>query len=139
MPLNEINPIKPLNFQAFICHLGDYDPSGVNAGEKIEQTLREMASKAEIHFEWLAINLDQVHAWNLPSRPTRKSDSRAKNLGEISVELDAILPDQLRQLVDDAIQRHIDPQRLAVLYAAKEDERRLLHGLAAMIGECRHD
>jgi hypothetical protein len=32
--------IDSLVVPAFIYHLGDYDPSGVNAGEKIEQTLR---------------------------------------------------------------------------------------------------
>lgn len=35
----------------FIYHLGDFDPSGVNAGEKIEQTLKELAPSADIHFE----------------------------------------------------------------------------------------
>ena len=35
--------IGSLDVPAYIYHLGDFDPSGVNAGEKIEQTLREMA------------------------------------------------------------------------------------------------
>ena len=35
----------------YIYHLGDYDPSGVNAGEKIDETPRELAPDAEIHFE----------------------------------------------------------------------------------------
>ena len=35
--------IDSLDIPAHIYHLGDFDPSGVNAGEKIEQTLREMA------------------------------------------------------------------------------------------------
>jgi hypothetical protein len=131
--------LKTLTVPAHIYHLGDYDPSGVNAGEKIEQTLREMAPNAEIHFERLAVNLDQIKAWNLPSRPTKKSDSRAKNFGDISVELDAIPPDRLRQLVDDAIQRHIDHRQLAVLLAAEADEKRLLNGLAGLAGRLRHD
>jgi hypothetical protein len=32
----------------YIYHFGDFEPSGVNAGEKIEQTLRELAPTAEI-------------------------------------------------------------------------------------------
>jgi hypothetical protein len=35
--------INDLDVPTSIYHLGDFDPSGVNAGEKIEQTLREMA------------------------------------------------------------------------------------------------
>jgi hypothetical protein len=54
---------------AFIYHLGDYDPSGVNAGEKIEETLRELAPYADITFERIAVNPDQIAAWNLPTRP----------------------------------------------------------------------
>jgi hypothetical protein len=46
---------------AYIYHFGDFDPSGVNAGEKIEQTLRELAPDAEIYFEPKAVR-DQAHA-----------------------------------------------------------------------------
>jgi hypothetical protein len=35
--------IRDLDVPAYIYHLGDFDPSGVNAGEKIEETLRELA------------------------------------------------------------------------------------------------
>jgi hypothetical protein len=35
--------INDLPVPTFIYHLGDYDPSGVNAGEKIEERLRELA------------------------------------------------------------------------------------------------
>jgi hypothetical protein len=73
-------------------HLGDYDPSGVNAGEKIEETMRQLAPDADIHFERLAVDPWQITAWNLPTRPTKQSDSRAKGFAAESVELDAIEP-----------------------------------------------
>src|SRR6202030_2583182 len=66
--------IKSLNVPVYIYHLGDFDPSGVNAGEKIEQTLREMAPAAEIHFERLAVTPEQIKDWDLPTRPTKTSD-----------------------------------------------------------------
>ena len=37
-----------LDVPAYIYHLGDFDPSGVNAGKKIEGTLREMAPDVDI-------------------------------------------------------------------------------------------
>src|SRR4051812_37172597 len=43
--------INTLDVPAYIYHAGDFDPSGVNAGEKIEETLRELAPEAEIFFE----------------------------------------------------------------------------------------
>ena len=86
--------INELYVPAYIYHLGDFDPSGVNAGEKIEETLRELAPDAEIIFERIAVTPEQIEEWSLPTRPTKASDSRAKTFGSaISVELDAIAPD----------------------------------------------
>jgi hypothetical protein len=110
----------------YVYHLGDFDPSGIDAGEKIERTLRELAPTAEIHFERIAVTPEQIAAWNLPSRPTKQSDSRAKGFGALSVELDAIDPNRLRALVDEAIERHLPPHRFRVLMAAEESERRAI-------------
>jgi hypothetical protein len=107
--------ISTLTVPAYIYHLGDYDPSGVNAGEKIEETLSELAPDAEIIFERLAVTPDQIRDWNLPTRPTKKSDTRSKNFGAISVELDAIDPNRLRRLVQKAIERHLPKRQYEVL------------------------
>jgi|HubBroStandDraft_4_1064222.scaffolds.fasta_scaffold206138_2 hypothetical protein len=121
--------INDLEVPVYIYHLGDFDPSGVNAGEKIEETLREMAPDAEIHFERLAVTPEQIRAWDLPTRPTKTTDSRAKGFGEISVELDAIEPQRLRMLVQIVIEEHLPPDQYEVLKAAKESERTLIRQL----------
>ncbi len=115
--------IKRLDVPAYIYHLGDFDPSGVNAGEKIEETLRELAPDAEIHFERLAVTPSQIDAWDLPTRPTKQTDSRAKAFGAISVELDAIPPDYLRSIVRLAIEQHLPPEQFEILKVAEESER----------------
>ena len=127
--------IAALDVPAHIYHLGDYDPSGVNAGEKIEQTLRQLAPDAEIHFERIAVTPDQISAWNLPTRPTKQTDSRAKGFGAISVELDAIPPDTLRQLVRDRIERHLPPYQLLVLKVAERSERDILLNLVSTLAD----
>jgi hypothetical protein len=126
--------ISDLEVPTYIYHLGDFDPSGVNAGEKIEETLKEMAPDAEITFERIAVNPEQIRAWGLPSRLTKTTDSRAKNFGDISVELDAIRPDTLRDLVESTIHRHLPPEQFKVLKAAEASERQLLKGLVGMVG-----
>jgi hypothetical protein len=119
--------IAKLDVPTIIYHLGDFDPSGVNAGEKIEETLREMAPRAEIHFSRLAVNHNQIDAWNLPTRPTKSSDSRAKRFGySESVELDAIHPDNLRQLVADVILKHLPAHQLNILRIAEKSEQQFL-------------
>ena len=122
--------INRLDVPTYIYHLGDYDPSGVNAGEKIEETLVELAPDADIRFLRVAVLPEQIDAWALPTRPTKTSDSRAKTFASaVSVELDAIAPQMLRNLVQDAIERHFAPGQLEVLKAAEESERDLISRL----------
>jgi hypothetical protein len=112
---------------AYIYHFGDLDPSGVDAARDIEAKLRRYAPGAEIHFERPAVTREQVEAWNLPTRPTKMTDSRAKKFASAtSVELDAIPARQLRDLVRGCIERHVDQSQLAVLRAAEESERETL-------------
>ena len=118
--------IAQLDVPTYIYHLGDYDPSGVNAGEKIEQTLREMAPHAKIHFQRIAVCPWQISGWNLPTRPTKQSDTRSRNFGDISVELDAIAPDTLRSLVRMCIEDHLPQDQLKVLKVAEASEREML-------------
>ena len=117
----------------YIYHLGDFDPSGVNAGEKIEETLCEMAPDAEIYFERVAVTEDQITAWDLPTRPTKSSDSRAKGFGDVSVELDAIEPNRLREIVSDVIDIHLPQQQYEVLKAAEQSERELIARLVNQV------
>jgi hypothetical protein len=119
---------------AHIYHLGDFDPSGVNAAEKIEETLRTFAPHAEIHFTRLAVLPHQIELWNLPTRPTKTTDSRAKGFGDISVELDAIDARLLRGIVRDPIERHLPADQLAILKIAEESERELLLAWAGQHG-----
>jgi hypothetical protein len=123
-----------LDRPAFVYHLGDFDPSGVDASAKIEQRLREFAPKADITFERLAVTERQIVDWRLPTRPTKKSDSRSKRFGEISVELDAISPGDLRALLEQAINRHLPQDRLEVLKIAEARERELITSLVGRMG-----
>jgi hypothetical protein len=125
--------INDLEVPSYIYHLGDFDPSGVNAGDKIKETLWDMAPNAEIYFERIAVTSEQIEEWDLPTRPTKASDSRAKHFGDISVELDAIEPDTLRTIVRDAIELHLSAEQFEVLKAAEESERELITRLVGEI------
>jgi hypothetical protein len=107
----------------------------VHIDPAIERRLCELAPGAEIHFERVAVRPEQVAAWGLPTRPTKKTDSRSKAFRGESVEVDAIPPARLRELVRGCIQRHVDRRALEVLRAAERSERevfgRLCRRLAA--------
>ena len=74
---------------------------------------------------------EQIADWNLPTRPTKTSDSRSKGFGDISVELDAIEPDVLRGLVEEAISDHLPPEQFQILKTAEASERALILQLVA--------
>jgi hypothetical protein len=115
----------------YIYLLGDHDPSGVNAHESIEATLKDMAPDIDFHFERLAVTPKQIDKWHLPTRVTKDTDSRADAWGnQPSVELDAIEPKKLRKLVEDAINKHMTAAERDTLLEDDQDARDYIRNLA---------
>ena len=54
---------------AYLYYFGDYDPSGVDITRAVESGVREFAPQAEIHFERIAVTLEQVTEMNYPHAP----------------------------------------------------------------------
>jgi hypothetical protein len=108
----------------YIYHFGDYDPSGVCAPERIEAELRQHLPEADLYFTTVAVTPEQIAAWNLPSRETKKSDPRAAAFGDDrSVELDSIEPNRLRALVAECIHRHMSEEEYEAKMAEEERDR----------------
>jgi hypothetical protein len=129
--------IKARGKPAYIYHFGDLDPSGRDAARDIEAKLRRYAPGAEIHFECPAVTREQVEQWDLPTRPTKQTDSRAKKFVGTSVELDAIPARKLRELVRLHIECHVDQRQLGVLKVAEASEREFLKMVAGTYGAGR--
>lgn len=64
------------------------------------------------------------------ARPTKKTDTRSKNLDGESVEVDALPPVELRQLVSDCIEPHIDADLSKQTKRIEELERESLREFA---------
>jgi hypothetical protein len=109
-----------------IFHLGDYDPSGHAAADAIERTLTEDFG-CDLYFDRLAILPGQIERLNLPTRPTKQTDSRARNwTGEECVELDSMPIAEMRALVEDAITDLIDQREWKALQNIERRERETL-------------
>jgi hypothetical protein len=95
---------------ATILYLGDHDPSGRAMGDGLAEQLR--GHGADVTVQRIALEPDQIRQYNLPTRPSKKSDSRhhrfVEEYGNASVELDALPPDVLEALVTNAIASLID-------------------------------
>jgi len=113
-----------------IYALYDRDAGGRRAARGVENGLREFAPDVPISFELLSVTDEQVHAWNLPTRPAKKSDPEAAKFEGDAVELDAVPPDKLIGLVEDAIVAHIDPHAWEVQQAIEAEEKA---GLLALL------
>ena len=121
--------LKYIHKPCYLYYFGDHDPSGQDARRFTEQTIREMAPKADVHFELAAVTPEQIEQWDLPTRPTKKTDTRAKGFVGESVEVDAISPDRLRQLVSDCIEQHINPVALKKTRRAERAEQDTLDSM----------
>lgn len=121
---------------AYLYYFGDRDPSGVDIDRFVEEQIREIAPEVELYFERIAVNPYQIELYNLPTRPTKKTDSRAKKFKGESVEVDAIPPDTLRDLCRQCIVAHIDYDAYKRMQAVEEAERDTLATIIAnMEGE----
>jgi len=123
--------IRACGKPAYLYYLGDHDPSGIDIPRTIERDLRTMVGdQVEIHFERIAVLPWQVLSWNLPTRPTKPTDSRSRAFDGRSVEVDAIPPNTLRALVRNQVERHIDASSLERLLAVEAQERHTLREIA---------
>jgi hypothetical protein len=94
-------------------YVGDFDPSGWQMARNLQEKLVEF--DAPVRFERLAVNPEQIQAWELPTRPSKGIGyavqgvlRRVRLTVPSRLSSDAIHPDLLRGLVRDAIERHID-------------------------------
>jgi len=115
----------------YVYALYDFDAGGQRAARTVEHKLPEYAPGVPIVFEQLAVTQQQIAHWSLPTRPAKKSDPEAAKFGNVAVELDAIDPDRLKELVEDAIERHVDERAWRVEEVAEAEERDGLERLAA--------
>lgn len=133
--------------RTLIYYFGDHDPTGKDIDRQVVEGIGECLGASRYHvnledggraevafgdvanFKRVGVTEDQIAEWELPSRPTKTTDSRSKNFKGESVELDAIPPDLLRDLARGVIEQHVDQRALAVLQKTEQEERRTLERL----------
>ena len=99
-----------------ILHFADHDPSGLDMTRDLRRRFEEYANAAgfdgEIEVERVALTIEQVKKWDLPPNPTKRADARTPaymaEYGDACLELDAVPPDELRQLIREAIVQHMN-------------------------------
>lgn len=113
-----------------IYYLGDFDPSGLDIPRNVEERLWEFGADIS-RFERLAVTEQQITDWSLQTRPTKRSQKNylAVGFSGDSVEVDAIPPAQLVELVEQAILSHVDEEAVEKLREVEASEREGLRKL----------
>lgn len=111
---------------AFLYYFCDFDPSGLDITRTVEHGIREFAPGADMYLERVAVTQEQIETLKLPTRPTKKTDSRSKNFSGESVEVHAISFPVLRGLVRECSAKHIDRAELARTRQIEAAERETL-------------
>lgn len=120
--------------RAYVIHLGDHDPSGLDMTTDIGKRLWTFGSTAEVNR--IALNFDQVQEYDPPPNFAKETDSRMPDyvaqFGQDCWELDALEPQVITELIretvlgirDDSIyQKQVDKeqQHLAELEAVEDN------------------
>ncbi len=106
-----------------LLYAGDFDPSG----EDIPRDFTKRVGSFDT-VERIALSPEQVEEYQLPPQPGKASDSRAPGFiarhGElVQVEVDALPPDVLRSLYQNAIDPLVDMSILEDVLALEASER----------------
>lgn len=121
---------KEDGYKPIVIHLGDHDPSGIDASRDIDDRFRTFMGGAS--FERIALNMDQVEELQPPENPAKLTDPRGSDyvemFGESSWELDALSPAYLDNLIQETIDRFKDPDKWD---AAEQEQEHALEVLCA--------
>jgi hypothetical protein len=111
-------------------YLGDFDPSG----EDIERNARRYLGCLFESWRRVAISPELIDDYALPENPGKTTDSRARAFAarhgrNVQVEVEALAPDTLRELLDDEIKNYWDTSLYDAALARERDERAVLRAL----------
>ena len=105
----------PPDVRYIVLYFGDFDPSGEDIFRWINEELRPY----NIEVIKVALTREQVEQYNLPPMIPKSTDPRyrrhVERYGEVAVELDALHPATLREIIRNAILQYMNvDQRLNV-------------------------
>jgi hypothetical protein len=108
---------------AVLIYAGDFDSSG-------EDIDRDFRARVNVFDEYVRIALtpEQIVKFKLPEQMGKTTDSRARGFVErhgrlVQVELDALPPEVLRELFQEAISRYWDTSAFEATLAREKQER----------------
>lgn len=103
-----------LDKRHIILYFGDFDPSGMEMMNSMEITLRDELNMNNVELKRIALLPSDISVYRLPNKPEalKVTDTRSKKFvqkyGYVAVELDALSPSILQNIIERSIQAEID-------------------------------
>ena len=122
---------------AEVLHLGDHDPSGVHVFANLVADVGAFvrAMGGDVAFTRLAVTPMQAADLRLPTAPRKESDRRRfAGIGgnpDATVQAEAIPPDELAAIVQEALELRFDVSTLRATLAAEKHAKAVLHARLA--------
>jgi len=114
--------------EAVILYLGDLDPSGEDMVRDIRDRMEMFGVYVDV--QKIALTMAQVRHYSPPPNPTKLTDSRAKDYisryGMECWEVDALPPNELTKIIDQAFRDHLDLSLMEDVKAEEEKQRKAL-------------
>jgi len=130
------NAAQRLGDEDVILYFGDFDPSGEDMVRSLRERLADQGSRPEV--QKCALVFEDIERYQLPPDFTKASDTRSAAFvakwGDVSVELDALPLDALRERIIRDVESRLDLNALATLRAIEMQDRSRLRGALDLLG-----
>jgi hypothetical protein len=108
-----------------VLYFGDFDPSGEDMVRSLAERLADCGSHPEIIK--CALTYDDIQRYDLPPNFAKKTDTRSAAFiarhGDVSVELDALPADVLRDRLENEVKERMDLKALAKVRKQEDADR----------------
>ena len=126
LALHYVRQDKPV----VVLHVGDFDPSGEAIWVNFKEDVSAFVEKdgGDLTVKRIAVTTEQRDQYNLPTSPPKKSDKRSVfPEGEQTVQVEAMPPDLLQDIVRDAIDAEVDSDALEATLKKQDYQRDYLY------------
>lgn len=136
----EIDEAHYVNEKLVVLYGGDYDPSGLVIDRSFEKRSNMRIGSNEVEMVRVALNKEQVEEYDLPINPAKTKDANYKRMVEeegeaMQVELDALEPDTLREVFQDALDEYWNQDAFDTARELEEEERERINAENEPIAE----
>ena len=120
--------------ECLLYYFGDHDPSGLCIYRSLVERLGNFNGGLPIKFQRAGLTPEQIKTYRLPQDPAKKSDPNYKKFvaeyGDNVVELDALPPEVLKDLIEDCVVSCIDEDKWGTATEIEQEENAQLQELS---------